>query len=193
MDLKAIVLDDIRRVTHFARMKERQFATYINQKNSVELRKEMNVLQKELDAMHRWDKELSALFKRLYEGNVLSRITNEQFRMLSSDYNEEQKALAAAIPEKEARLEKLRASAANIESFIEKAKQYTAIDNSHQNCSACSLSELRSVSAARSIAVTPRRRFGSSTATSGRWTARWSREKCNRRSCHRLLGPTGSW
>ena len=128
LDLKAIVLDDIRRVTHFARMKERQFAAYINQKNSVELRKEINALQKELDAMRRRDKELSTLFKRLYEDNVLSRITNEQFRMLSSDYNEEQKALVAAIPEKEARLEKLQASAANVESFIEKAKQYTAID-----------------------------------------------------------------
>ena len=127
-DLRAIVLDDIRRVTHFARMKESQFAAYINQKNSAELRKEMNALQKELDAMRRRDKELSTLFKRLYEDNVLQRITNEQFRMLSADYNAEQKALAEAIPEKEAQLEKLRASAANVESFIEKAKQYTAID-----------------------------------------------------------------
>ena len=78
--------------------------------------------------MRRRDNELSSLFKRLYEDNVLSRITNEQFRMLSSDYNEDQKALAAAIPEKEARLEQLQASAANVESFIDKAKQYTAID-----------------------------------------------------------------
>lgn len=36
-DLKAIVLDDLRRVTHFARMKERQFAQYINQRNTAEL------------------------------------------------------------------------------------------------------------------------------------------------------------
>ena len=34
-DLKAIVLDDLRRVTHFARMKERQFAEYINRKNTM--------------------------------------------------------------------------------------------------------------------------------------------------------------
>ena len=127
-DLKAIVLDDIRRVTHFARMKERQFASYINRKNSVELRKEINTLQRELDAMRKRDTELSVLFKRLYEDNVLSRITNEQFRMLSADYNAEQKALAEAIPEMEARLEKLKASASHVESFIEKAKQYTAIN-----------------------------------------------------------------
>ena len=33
-ELTQIVLDDLRRVTHFARMKERQFAAHINQKNS---------------------------------------------------------------------------------------------------------------------------------------------------------------
>ena len=43
--------------------------------------------------MHKRDGELSALFKRLYEDHVLQRITAEQFRMLSADYNTEQKAL----------------------------------------------------------------------------------------------------
>ena len=123
-----IVLDDLQRVTHFARMKERQFAAYINQKNSKELRREMNTLQKELDAMRKRDGELSKLFKRLYEDHVLQRITAEQFRMLSADYNAEQKMLQEAIPEKEDRLEKLKASAANVEAFIEKAKRFTTID-----------------------------------------------------------------
>lgn len=127
-DLIQIVLDDLRRVTHFARMKERQFAEYINRKNSAELRREMNALQKELGTMRKRNGELSTLFKRLYEDNVLGRVTNEQFRMLSTDYNAEQKELENAIPEKEARLEKLKASAANVDTFIEKAKRYTAID-----------------------------------------------------------------
>lgn len=127
-ELCRIVLDDIQRVTHFARMKERQFAAYINQKNSKELRREMNMLQKELDAMRKRDGELSMLFKRLYEDHVLQRITAEQFRMLSDDYNTEQKGLQEAIPEEEARLERLRASAANVEAFIEKAKRFTTIN-----------------------------------------------------------------
>lgn len=127
-DLEKVILDDLRRVTHFARMKEKQFAAYINAKNSAELKKEINVLQKEVDAMQRRSDELSALFKRLYEDNVLGRITNEQFRRLSSDYNAEQKALEDAIPAKLERLEKLRASAANVEAFIEKAKRFRTID-----------------------------------------------------------------
>ncbi|MDD4145404.1 recombinase family protein [Marasmitruncus massiliensis] len=126
-DLTQIILDDLRRVTHFARQKERLFAEYINRKNSAELRREINTVQKELDTMRHRNTELTALFKRLYEDNVLGRVTNEQFRILSGDYNVEQKELSASIPEKEARLEKLKDSAANVEAFIEKAKRYTEI------------------------------------------------------------------
>lgn len=127
-DLEKVVLDDLRRVTHFARMKEQPFAAYINAKNSAELKEEINILQREVDTMQRRSDELSALFKRLYEDNVLGRITNEQFRRLTSDYNAEQKALEDAIPGKLERLEKLRASAANVDAFIEKAKRFKTID-----------------------------------------------------------------
>ena len=40
-ELKAVVLEDLRRVTHFARMKEKQFAAYISSKNTLELRREL--------------------------------------------------------------------------------------------------------------------------------------------------------
>ena len=96
-------------------------------KNTAQLRKEMTATQRELDKMVKRNLDFSALFKRLYEDNVLGRISNEQFRMLSADYNAEQKQLAAAIPEKQAKLEKLKASAANVDAFIEKTSRYTEI------------------------------------------------------------------
>lgn len=126
-DLIHIILDDLRRVTHFARQKEALFAEYINRKNSVELRREITGLQRELDVARRRDAELTALFKRLYEDNVLGRVTNEQFRMLSGNYNDEQKSLRAAIPARKARLQKLMDSASNVDAFIDKAKRYTEI------------------------------------------------------------------
>ena len=126
-ELKAIVWEDLRRVTHFARMKEKQFAAYINSRNTLELRREMNTIQKELDTMRRRE-ELSKLFKRLYKDNVLGRVTDEQYRMLAGEYTSGQKALEEQIPERESRLEKLQAVSANVNTFVEKAKQYTAID-----------------------------------------------------------------
>lgn len=52
------------------------------------------------------------------------------FRLLDAKIVQicQQKALEEQIPEKEARLEKLKAASANVSTFVEKAKQYTAID-----------------------------------------------------------------
>ena len=127
-DLTQIVLDDLRRVTHFARMKERQFAAYINQKNSAELRQEINRILRELDTMKRRSAELAKLFKRLYEDNVLGRVTDEQYRMLAGDYTDEQRLLEEEIPKKEERLAQLKSREANVEAFVEKAKRFTTID-----------------------------------------------------------------
>lgn len=74
------------------------------------------------------DTGLSTLFKRLYEDNVLGKVTNEQFRMLSGDYNAEQKNLKERIPKAAERIEELQNSIANVTRFIDKAKRYTEIN-----------------------------------------------------------------
>ncbi|NLJ30634.1 MAG: hypothetical protein GX424_03370 [Clostridiales bacterium] len=48
--LATIVLDDLRRVTHFARQQEALFVQHINQKNSAEAKHEIDQLHRELDA-----------------------------------------------------------------------------------------------------------------------------------------------
>ncbi len=77
--------------------------------------------------MKRRDTELTILFKRLYEDNVLGRIPDEHFRMLSTEYTDEQKILRTNIPKAEEKMEKLKNSLTNVELFIEKAKRYTDI------------------------------------------------------------------
>ncbi len=126
--LAAILLDDLRRVTHFARQNELLFAKHITQKNGAEIRREIARTARELDGLKRRDTELTALFKRLYEDNVLGKIPNEVFRKLSDDYLAEQKEVQTAIPKRESELEKLKGSVANVSAFIEKAKQYTEIN-----------------------------------------------------------------
>ena len=126
--LAAILLDDLRRVTHFARKNELLFAEHITQKNGAEIRREIARTERELEGFKRRDTELTALFKRLYEDNVLGKIPNEVFRKLSGDYLTEQKEIQTAIPKREADLENLRASVTNVSAFIEKARQYTEIN-----------------------------------------------------------------
>ena len=83
------------------------------------------MLQKELEDMRKRDLELTALFKRLYEDNVLGRIPDEHYRTLSGEYTAEQKILRERIPKAEVRMDKLKSSLTNVDRFIEKAKKYT--------------------------------------------------------------------
>jgi hypothetical protein len=125
--IEAVILEDLRRTLWFAASREREFAEIISQKNTAETRREIKKRRTELDSMRRRDSELNSIFTRLYEDNVLGRVTDEQFRRLSSAYNEEQKNLVQRIPENEAEINRLEDLVADVGRFIEKAKQYTNI------------------------------------------------------------------
>ena len=71
----------------------------------------------------------TSLFKRLYEDNVLGRITNEQFRLLSEGYNAEQREITERLPIIEKEIEHLKESANNVEHFIALAKKFINIES----------------------------------------------------------------
>ncbi len=108
--------------TYKKRGKEECSSHYIR-----ETRQEITRIQREIDAAKRRDGELTALFKRLYEDNVLGRIPNEHFRLLSSEYTLEQAELREKLPKLEQRLERLQNSLTNVAQFIDKAKRYSNI------------------------------------------------------------------
>ena len=125
--LDEVVLEDLRRVTAMARERPEEFAAYIGSKQSTELQREIRRQEKELAAMRKRKAELDAIFKKLYEDSVLSRITTEQFQMLSGSYTEEQNRITAGIPQQENEIQRLRETAIGTDSFLDKAKRYTDI------------------------------------------------------------------
>lgn len=127
VELAAVLLDDIRRITHFARQNELRFAEYIGVKQGKEAQREIATLQKKATEMERRKIELSAIFKRLYEDSVLGRIPDEQYRLLSRDYTREQADIDEALPKVTEQLQKLKDSAGNVNRFLENARKYTEI------------------------------------------------------------------
>ena len=125
--LEEVLLDDIRRVTHFARQNEKLFAEHIGQKSNKESQRELQRLQKELDANNKRQGELTRLFKRLYEDNVLGRISDEQYQILSQGYTEEQKDIRERVSVIEEKIKELRQSVTGTEKFVDMAKKYTEI------------------------------------------------------------------
>ena len=122
-----MVLDDLRRVTYFARQEEKLFAERINQKNSIETRNELTRIEKEIEASTRRNLQLTSLFKRLYEDNVIGRLTNETFDTLSAECTSQQTDLRENIPKLEERMEIPKNSLSSVEQFIERSKKYTDI------------------------------------------------------------------
>lgn len=125
--LTEIVLEDLRRTLWFAVARERDFARIISEKSNAEARTMIKRQRVELETMRRRKNELDALFKRLYEDNVLGRIPDEQFRILSSGYTDEQRDLSEEMPKAEKEIVRLEAQVTNVGRFIEKAKKYTDI------------------------------------------------------------------
>ena len=125
--LEQIILEDIRRVTLFARNREKEFAKTIRASSNDEAKQKLSLAQKELDRQLKRQNEVNTIFKRLYEDNVIGKVTNEQFRSLSADYTAEQAQLAESIPILETQIESLKNTALDIDRFITKAKKFADI------------------------------------------------------------------
>lgn len=125
--LDEIVLEDIRRVTAMAREHTQEFAAYICDRQSAELRREIRRQELELSGMKKREAELEAIFKRLYEDSVLGRITTEQFQTLLRQLCGGAGAVENCHPQKEREVAKLKATVSGADNFIARAKRYTDI------------------------------------------------------------------
>lgn len=123
--LDEIILEEIRRVTYYARTKTEEFARQISQKTTVQSRRVIRAKQTELEKLQKRDNELNTIFKRVYEDNILGRISDEQFKLLSEGYTTEQKSVKEKISALQNEIETLKTEVSGIDRFIETAKKYT--------------------------------------------------------------------
>ena len=125
--LDEIVLEEIRKTVYYARANTAEFVEHIRRKTSSQSKRVLNEKVAELSSAEKRVGELKSLFKRLYEDNVLGRISDEQFRLLSADYTDEQKDLQERIPILEYEVEKLKSESVNTQKFLDIAYKYTDI------------------------------------------------------------------
>ncbi len=125
--LDTIVLAELNRAIRYARSNKEQFIEAAMQKSTAQARRELAALQSEYNTLMNRKNVLSTLFKRLYEDNIIGRINDEQFRMLSSDYNEEQADITEKLPAIEKQMEALKDQSTGAERFVALARKYTNI------------------------------------------------------------------
>ena len=81
--------------------------------------------QRELDGLVARDKELDALFERLYEDNVSGKIDDARFAKMSKRYEQEQGEISAKVKALRLELKKTEGQRMDVEEFLETVRRYT--------------------------------------------------------------------
>jgi len=122
-----LVLTDLQRVLSYVKGHEKEFIRKATEYGNREAKKELELKRKEFDKSTVRIKELDTIFCKLYEDNALGKITDQQFVMMTSGYEDEKKSLTerAAVLERE--VNTVTGRKADVDRFIKIVGGYTDI------------------------------------------------------------------
>lgn len=103
---------------------ENQFRKMLGAKQKTEVKKELSAKKKLLSKNESRIKELDLLFQCIYEDNVSKKISDERFKMLSANYENEQAELTSLIENLSAEISETEEQSYNVERFISKVHKY---------------------------------------------------------------------
>lgn len=122
-----IVLENLQRVLWYVQSYEKEFARLQIEQYSIEQRKELIKKEKDLKKAKNRVNEIDILIQRLYEDNVLGKITDERFVTMSTALENEQKKLKDDIPIMEQQFNSEKDKSEGLQHFIDKAKKLTRL------------------------------------------------------------------
>jgi hypothetical protein len=125
--LGEVILQEIRRLTKFARKYESEFVEIImgySQKADDEQRVQK---QKEVYTLNARDRELDRIFNQMYEDNIAGKINDERFAKMSKQYTEEQVELAKKVETINVEINKQSSKIVTADMFTSTVRKFTRI------------------------------------------------------------------
>lgn len=116
--LTAGVIQNLRKVTNYAANHEARFIKLINTQNEAGGKRKAAAMKKSIEEMQSRIADLNKIIKRLYEDNVLGKITDERFMELSIDYETEQGELKDRLAAMQTEAEQAKAASEGAEKFL---------------------------------------------------------------------------
>lgn len=123
--LEKIVLEAIRNLADFVRCYEPVFLYMMAQKTTVGKKAEKQQLKNTICNGKRRIQELDKLIERIYEDNVLGKISDERFARMSANYEAEQKSLIAIVDASEIRLREMEKETVNLRLLLNTLRECT--------------------------------------------------------------------
>lgn len=123
-----LVLIDIQRNLFSYRNNKKQFRDMLSNKYIAVSQKEAANIQSEYDKKVKRCEELDKIICKLYEDNVLGKISDVRYEAMSGGYEDEQEEIRKALPQLKSRLEELERQTDSADKFINVIRKYTIID-----------------------------------------------------------------
>ena len=125
--IEQLLLDDIRRVTSYAREHEDEFVRLVTQKSKQETERNLRESKKELEAAKARVAKLDGIIQRLYEDNIEGKVSDERFAKLTATYEAEQRQLEYRIAELQSFMENAKNESLGVDTFLSMVRRYTDI------------------------------------------------------------------
>ena len=122
-----IVSDKLCQTIHECQLDQETFLKKLEQQSQVQFSKNNKRQQLQLQKDEHRSKEIDSIIQKLYEDNLLGKISDERFVKLSQSYEEEQKQLQASISDLTEKLTKQQEDSLNISKFMTRILKYTEL------------------------------------------------------------------
>ena len=122
-----LVLEGLQRLLWYIQVYENRFAQEQMERFGLQEKKELTAKRRELDKAKQRVAEIDQLIQKSYEDMTKGLLSEERFATLSVSLENEQKQLKTAIPEMDATLEAATDKTADLQRFIERARQVTRL------------------------------------------------------------------
>lgn len=123
--LTNLVLESMRRVFLNIQAFEKEFVRKQVESYGSDKKKELTAKRREFEKAKKRIAEIDKLIQRIYEDNVIGKLSDERFATLSNTYETEQKKLKEKLPEMESYLEAETDKTVNLQKFVQKVKAIT--------------------------------------------------------------------
>ena len=122
-----IVSDKLRQTIQEIHFNQEAFLKKLEQQSQAQFSKDNKRQQLQLQKDEHRSKEIDRIIQKLYEDNLLGKISDDRFVKLSQSYEEEQKQLQTSISDLTEKLAKQQEDSLNISKFMARISKYTEL------------------------------------------------------------------
>ena len=126
--LADLMKENLKQVVRLASEDEQEFVRRLTNRNAQEQAAQERTLKNELATKEQRIKELDGIIKRLYEDNITGKLSDERFKIFSTDYEDEQHSLREEVASLKQQLEDMESTSVNVSGFLKAAQRYTDFD-----------------------------------------------------------------